>query len=242
MIVRNAASVLTGAIQSLPPGTDLVVADGDSTDQTALLAERLGARVISQNLEEVAKAGGNFDVARNQAGQYARHPWLLFLDADERLTDSLVEEIRQAILQEEYAAFALPRKNLFWGRPVRLLGKDFQIRLVKKGYGFYSGEKLQQPMAVQGQVGYLQSPLIHENMVHFREIYRKFKHYGSIEVKTYSERPSRGEVVRHPLRMFRYYYLGQEAWRDGPLGLFICLLYAFYHGWIIWGARRRHDF
>jgi glycosyltransferase involved in cell wall biosynthesis len=242
MIVLNAASVLKKAIESLPPGTDLVVADGDSTDQTAILAERLGARVVSQNLDDVARAGGNFDVARNQAGQYARHPWILFLDADERLTDALVLEIGQAIQQDGYAAFALPRKNLFWGRPVRLLGQDYQIRLVRQGRGFFSGEKLHQPMQVQGDIGYLQSPLIHENMTHLKEIYRKFKQYVPIEVKAFSGRPSRGEMFRHPLRMFRYYYLRQQAWRDGPIGLFVCLVYAFYHGWILWGARRLHDF
>jgi hypothetical protein len=53
MIVRNAASVMTAAIRSIPPGTDLVVADGGSTDDTSLLAEKLGARVVFQDLDEM---------------------------------------------------------------------------------------------------------------------------------------------------------------------------------------------
>jgi hypothetical protein len=123
VITKDAGDDLPGLLESLPPEVELVVADGGSEDETVQLSREAGAIVIEQDQEAIRLAGGNFDVARNGIIRIATSDWILFLDADERLTVECREEI-SAVLSDRpsCSAYDIPRINLYWGRPVRLLG------------------------------------------------------------------------------------------------------------------------
>ena len=230
VIARDAARVLPGARASVPRGAEIVVADGASRDATAEVARAHGARVVAQDLAAVAAAGGNFDVARNDAARHARREWILFLDADERLSPALAAEIAQAVAADTVAAYDMPRVNLFWGKPVRLLGEDRQRRLVRRGRGCFEGRALHQPMHVDGPIGHLTMPLVHENVRRCGDLARRFRRDVPIQAAALAAPPGLGEACRIPLRMFRYYYCTNAAWRDGPRGLAVAFAYALYHG------------
>ena len=230
VIARDAARVLPGALASVPRGAEIVVADGASRDTTVEVARAYGARVVAQDLAAVAAAGGNFDVARNDAARHAQREWVLFLDADERLSPALAAEIAQAVAADTVAAYDMPRVNLFWGKPVRLLGEDRQRRLVRRGRGCFEGRALHQPMRVDGPIGHLTMPLVHENVRRGGDLARRFRRDVPIQAAALAAPPGLGEACRIPLRMFRYYYCTNAAWRDGPRGLAVAFAYALYHG------------
>lgn len=240
LLTLDVEEVLQGALDSVPPGAEVVVADGGSRDRTRGIARRSGARVVEQDLETVAAGGGNFDLARNAAGREATRPWLLFLDADERISPELGHELT-ALMAEEPAcdAYRIPRVNLYWGRPVRLLGDDFQLRLVRNGSGRFEGQRLHRSMRVEGMVGHLGSPLIHLNILSWRDVVRRFRRDVPVEARGLTPRPGLRQALGTPWHVFRHYYLTHQAWRDGPHGLLVCCLYAAYHGSIVWTARRR---
>jgi (heptosyl)LPS beta-1,4-glucosyltransferase len=174
VITKNAGEDLPGLLESLPPEVELVVADGGSEDATVDLARAAAAIVIEQDQEAIRRAGGNFDVARNGISRVASRDWILFLDADERLTIECREEI-SAVLAERpnNAAYDIPRVNLYWGRSVRLLGDDRQLRLVRRHKGRYFGERLHQRMQVDGRVGHLRHPILHVNARSWRDLVRR---------------------------------------------------------------------
>ena len=241
LIARNAADTLSEALRSIPPRAQVIVADGDSHDATANIARAHGAQVVAQDLDSVRRAGGNFDVARNAAGEHVSRDWILYLDADERLSPDLAEEIGRLSNDTPHAAFRFPRINLFWGRPVRLLGQDFVTRLTRKGRGRYLGSALHGQMQVDGSIGDLSGPLIHDNVRGWVDVVRRFRQYVPIEARAMRPAPDLWTVCAMPWRMFRFYYFTQHAWKDGFRGLIVSMIYAAYHSAIAWKARGRAD-
>lgn len=239
MITHNAASTITKALQSIPPDTEIIVADAESEDQTVSIARSLGARVIQQDLDKVCAAKGNFDVARNQAMALAKNDWIVILDSDERLPHTLIEEIAEAAHNpREYVAFDLPRRNLFWGKEVRLLGEDRQIRLIRRGKGNYCGFSLHAQISVDGHVGHLKEALIHYNITSLIDIKRMFRRLP-VERQGTPPEPNILKILQHILRMSKYYLVHQQAWKDGGRGIVISCLYALYHGLSLWPGKSK---
>lgn len=246
MIVLDAEEILPEALRSIPDAAEVVVADGGSRDRTVEVARQQGARVVAQDLASVEAAGGNFDVARNEAAAHAAREWILFLDADERLSPELVAEIDSLAGADEgnggrwgaYHAYDMPRVNLFWGKPVRLLGEDRQLRFLRKGRGRYVGRALHQKMLADGTAGHLYSPLVHCNVRGWKDVARRFRRDIPILSRTYPVPPSRWKALMVPCHMFRHYYLRNQAWKDGARGLLVSGIYAVYHGAVAWAARR----
>lgn len=239
VLARDAGDLLPGMLRSVPAGAEIVVADGGSRDDTVALARSAGATVIPQDLDEIRCHGGNFDLARNQVADVTSRPWLLFLDADERLSPELCLELEEVLgTPQAEVAFDIPRVNLYWGRPVRALGDDFQRRLVRRGCGRFSGDELHRRMEVDGPVGQLSNPIIHLNVRSWRDVAGRFRGRIEIEAATHRERPSALDLFAGPWSLFRYYYLTNQARRDGARGLAVCLFYAANHGAVLWRRRQ----
>jgi glycosyltransferase involved in cell wall biosynthesis len=224
---------------TVPEAAEVVVVDGESDDGTVELSRAAGARVVAQDLEEIRRRGGNFDLARNQVAEHTNRPWLLFLDADERLTPELRNELA-AVLDgpPDAVAFDIPRLNLYWGRPVRALGEDLQRRLVRRGMGRFRGASLHQPMEVSGPTGRLNHPIVHLNVRSWRDVVARFRERVQIEAAGQRDRCSLAELVRGTWSLFRYYYLTNRAVLDGARGLAVSLIYAAEHGAVLWQRRR----
>ena len=241
MIVLNEADRIGAALDSIPAGAERIVADGGSRDESVAVAQRHGAHVVQQDDGAIRTARGNFDVARDAAARrYAGRPWIFYLDADERISDELAAEISARLDDPEPAAYDMPRINMYWGRPVRLLGEDRQIRLFRAGRGAYPGRELHEELAVTGPIAHLTGPLRHENVRCWKDIRRRLQRYVPLEAQGLARRPSRGEVARAFDRRFSYYYLTQGAWRDGWRGLAISAVYALQHAHVLYEARKRH--
>ncbi len=238
VLARDAGDLLPELLGSIPAGAEVVVVDGGSRDDTAELARAAGARVIPQDLDEIRRHGGNFDVARNQVTGAASRPWLLFLDADERLTPHLSYELERVLETPQHAvAFDIPRLNLYWGRPVRALGNDLQRRLVRRGCGRFSGEVLHRQMDVEGPVGRLQNPIVHLNVRSWRDVFARFRQRVELEAAAHRKRPSPITLLTGPWSLFRYYYFTNQARRDGVRGLAVSLIYSAHHGAALWRRR-----
>jgi glycosyltransferase involved in cell wall biosynthesis len=239
MITLNAEALLSESLRSIPAGAEIIIADADSSDQTVAIARSFGAQVIKQDQEKIAESRGNFDIARNQAMEKACRDWLFILDSDEIVSPELAREIGAAIFNDgKPEAYAMPRRNLFWGKPVRLLGEDRQIRLLRKGSGRYAGCSLHCSLNVDGSVGQLKEPLIHHNITGWPDVSRRFRRYLPVERLSRESTGGRLAALRTAMRMGRYYLIGQQAWRDGWRGIVTSCIYSLYHGLAQWpGAK-----
>lgn len=210
----------------------LVVLDDRSSDATADIARAMGARVVERRFDDFAGQ-------RNYALSLATTEWLLFVDTDERVTPELADEVRRVIREGDRAGWWVPRRNLIWGREIRHGGwwPDHQLRLLRVDRVRYDTERpVHEVVLLDGAAGYLEAPFIHHNYSTVREFVRKQRQYVGYEAQIlYRDgvRPRPWTYVTQPLREFRRRYLTLEGYKDGLHGLLLCLLVAYYYGFVV---------
>ena len=169
LIAHNEEAKIAEAIQSLSFCDDVVVIDSESTDQTRVVAERAGARVI---VHAFSGFGAQKEFGRSQV----RGDWVINLDADERLSLALREELVALLATDpDHVAYSVPFRNRFRGRWLRHGGysPDRHVRIFKKNCAsFVPREKVHESLHVRGSVGILSGHIDHytyDSVAHFLE-------------------------------------------------------------------------
>jgi|GEM_PF-2763961 len=125
-IVQNDEKYVARMLQSIMPLVDeMIVLDGGSTDNTAVICKEEGALVVPRTFT------GHYGDLRNEAIVLSKYPWILMLDADEYLDEDFVHLLPELVRDKRYDAYALARKNIIDGKEVGE-GKDFQLRLFRR--------------------------------------------------------------------------------------------------------------
>lgn len=207
-------------------GDVLVLLDSRSQDATATLAEAGGARVV--------RAGWRgFPGQRNLALALCRGEWVLFLDADERLTPALTRELlaclgRAASEQPAVVGYRMPRYNQFFGRTLRGGGwyPDYQLRLLHRTSARYDEHHLVHEVPhLDGATADLHQHLVHINIEYLAEFWQKQSRYALAEARILRQQGRRTRWRNYlgaPAREFWRRYVRLGGWRDGLLGLFLC--------------------
>ena len=218
----------------------LVVLDPRTRDRTAEVARELGARVVERPFVDFAD--------QHQAAlALASHGWVLSLDADERVTPDLAQEVRQVTAQDSPVGWWVPRHNIIWGKEIRHAGwyPDYQLRLLRRDRARYDPTRpVHELVIVDGEVGYLRNALVHHNYRTVGEFLRKQDHYAALHARALRASGRRGRwrsVLGQPAREFWRRYVVLRGYRDGPHGLLLSILTAYYQGVAYWRLRYPED-
>ena len=127
VLTKNEEEMIEDCLKQLKFADEIVIVDQNSVDNTLKIAKKYTDRVFKSSANDFAQ---NRNTLKDQAGG----EWLLYIDADERLPQELVKEIKTAIAKKEFNAFYIPRKNYVLGKWVRHGGwwPDYAPRLFKK--------------------------------------------------------------------------------------------------------------
>ncbi len=241
---QTLASVMNWADQ-------VFVFDSLSDDRTLDIARGFGVEIVQ-------RAFDNFAAHKNWALENLpiSNRWVLFLDADERLTPELRDEIGAIVADESSRnGYYVARKNYFMGQWIRHAGMypDWQLRLLLRGKGRYEERIVHEHMMVDGPVGYLANPLEHNDFKGLERWFDRHNQYTSMEaaeVRSVLERerchriestlrsrgPGRTRVIKEfayrylPCRaffVFIWMYLIRGGFLDGRIGFRYCMLKAF---------------
>ena len=219
-------------------GEVIVLLDSRTSDRTAAISREHGARVIVEPWR-------SFSAQRNRALDLCMGDWVLFLDADERVTAELREEILQIAdcrlqiedAQSPVAGYWIPRHNQFFGQTLRGGGwyPDHQLRLLLRGRARYDEARLVHEFAqLDGPAGYLSQHLLHLNIEHMDELWRKQASYAIQEAQTLYQAGRRARwrnFIGAPLREFQRRYITLGGYRDGAVGLLLCATLAYFE-WV----------
>ncbi|MBK8021366.1 MAG: glycosyltransferase family 2 protein [Chloroflexi bacterium] len=229
ILTYNEQQHVADCIESLRFADQITVFDSFSTDATAELARAAGAEVIAHRFK-------NYAAQRNAALESAsgRAEWVLFVDADERVTPELAEEVLASIDYPDFAGFRIPRHNYIFGHLTLGAGwyPDYQTRLLRVGKVRYDmTHEVHEIVILDGPEGTLRHPFIHHNYSDLRQFFQKQRRYAALDAQMAfkrSVRPALKQFVSMPLRHFWYRFVTLHGYRDGLHGLRMSLLMAWY--------------
>jgi len=227
IITVNEERNIARAVESLRCCDEILILDSGSTDRTVELAQNLGARVIEAGWR-------GFAGQKNWAAEQASHDWILSLDADEALSESLEAEIL-ALKKEgpRFDGYTMPRMANYLGRWILHSGwyPDRKVRLYLRSKGKWVGDYVHESVHVDGKVGHLESNILHFTCESLSEHVKTMDRYTTLaaqEVVARKEEVSLARMVFDPLWTFVKSYVFQRGFQDGLEGLIIAYMAAFY--------------
>lgn len=229
IIARNETPRIGPCLDSAAFADEVIIVDALSEDGTAELCRQRGAQVFE-------RAWTGYGDQKNFAMAQARHPWVLILDADERVPDALrgeIEEVLRGGGQVGAVAYRIPRRNYFYGRWMRHGGlfPDYQVRLLRRGAGKYNDAALHENLLVDGPIGRLRHALDHLTEPTVADHFRRLDRYTTLAARETGRR--RGRVgwadltLRPALTWFKMYVM-KRGFRDGVPGFLICAFAAMH--------------
>jgi glycosyltransferase involved in cell wall biosynthesis len=224
IITYNEERRLEGALKSLTGvASEIIVVDCHSTDETVKIAKRYTDRVFERTWT-------NFGDQKNFANGKAIHPWILSLDADERLSPELRAELLEFKKTEPKAdAFSIPRQVYYLGRWIRHSGwyPERKVRLFRKDKARWEGEYVHEKLVVQGRIEKLRGPIHHftyrDIAEHLARI-NKFSDLGAQKLYAQQKKARWYHLFFLPFFRFLRAYLWKRGFQDGFAGLVISVL------------------
>lgn len=227
VITYNEEQNIKAVLDDLAFADEIIVVDSFSLDKTFEIASSF------PNVKVVQRVFDNFAAQRNYALSLASNSWILFIDADERLTLELQQEISTVINQKNSASAYFMRRNfMFENRKLRFSGwqTDKIIRLFRKENATYNLKKIvHEKLIVQGKVGKLKNRLIHYSYSNYEDYKQKMIFYGQLKAQEEilkTTNPNYFHFYIRPIYQFLNQYIVRFGFLDGKKGIIICYLNA----------------
>jgi glycosyltransferase involved in cell wall biosynthesis len=226
VITKNEARDISDALKSVSWADEIVVVDSESTDETVALARTFTDRVVVRPWE-------GYVAQKNAAAALASHDWILSLDADERVTPELADDIRAVLRNPECAAYRMPRVTWHLGRWIRTTDwyPDHQLRLYDRRRARWTGDRVHEAVTVDGTIGRLDHELQHlayHNISEHLETIDRYTTLAAEQMRAQGRRAGLVHVLGHPPLAFLRNYVLRGGFRDGLPGLMISWLNAYY--------------
>lgn len=222
IISKNEEAVIADAIDSVKFCDEILLVDNDSTDRTAEIAERMGAKVKKYATDDFSKLR-NFGL-ENATGDY-----ILYIDSDERVSDELRKSILNS-LDGKTTAFKLKRQNYYLGKNPWPKIEEIERLFLKSKLRGWKG-KLHESPVYEGEAKLLDGLLLHYTHRNLTHMLKKTIEWSDIEAKNRFE-AGHPKITwwRFPRVMistfFNYYFL-QKGYKVGTVGLIESIYQAF---------------
>jgi glycosyltransferase involved in cell wall biosynthesis len=224
ILTKDEEKNIKECIESVSFADEVVIIDDDSTDKTRELAKNMGALVYRRTLDDFASQR-NFGISK------ATGKWLLFIDADERVSQELAQEIREKVSTEKEVYYKIPRKNNLFGKYLTHTDwyPDYQHRLFKQGEATW-GRKVHEQLqsAVPGEE--MHGTILHDNYSSINQFVEKnfgmYADYESNLLISAGYKFSWPDLITKPVNEFLRRFFAAEGYKDGVHGLVASLLVA----------------
>ena len=217
---KNEQHNILEAIKSINFSDEIMIIDSFSTDETIKLAEPLADTILQREYQNSASQ-------KNWAIPQAKNKWILLLDADERATPELKEEVISIINSNtEYSGFWIKRQNYFMGKKIRFSGwqGDKVIRLFRRDDCRYEKKHVHAEIVSSGKIGILNNKLIHNTFISKQAYLNKIERYAKWQAKDYDKQVQiitpYHTIIKPSIRFLKHYFL-QLGILDGYVGFII---------------------
>ena len=223
---KNEEHNIVNALKSVSFADEIIVVDSFSTDKTVELAKPIATKIFQRKYDSPSKQ-------KNWAMQKVKFEWIIILDADERVTLKLQEEIKKILKnQSGFDGFWIKRENYFMNKKVKFSGwqGDKVIRLIKKDKCKYNNKKVHEEIIDNGNIGELKNKLIHNTFNNKKDYLKKIERYAKWQAEDYQKKTGKitlfHTVLKPTFRFIKHYFI-QMGILDGYVGFTISIKSCF---------------
>jgi glycosyltransferase involved in cell wall biosynthesis len=224
IISKDEERNIAACLESVRWADERIVVDACSNDRTAEIAKRQGAQVH-------IRPWPGYGPQKNFGMEQARSEWILIVDADERVTPELREEMGRILgagVPADVAGFEIPRRNYFYGRWIKGGGiyPDFQLRLIRKSAGRYDDVLIHENLRLRGRIERLRNPMDHDSVPSVRAHVKKMMRYTTLAAQEKLKSRARVswlDIGGHHLGTILRTYVLRGGYRDGIHGVIVAL-------------------
>ncbi|HID81951.1 MAG TPA: glycosyltransferase family 2 protein [Chromatiales bacterium] len=222
IITKNEEKKIRDCLESVKWADEIVVVDAGSEDRTVQICKEYATIVVTEKWT-------GFGPQKNKALALAKGDWILSIDADERITDELQDEILQTVAHPaDHNAFEIPRHSNYCGRFMKYSGwyPDYVLRLFKKDSGKFSDDLVHEKVVVAGKTGKLATPIRHYSFDNLDQVIQKMNDYSSLSAENMhlnGKSASLGKAVGRGFWTFFRTYILRLGFLDGKEGLMLAI-------------------
>ena len=228
IIVRNEEHNIAALCETLGWADEIVIVDSASTDKTVEIAKNYTDKIFQREFR-------GYKDKHQFADAQTTGDWILWIDADERVTPELkatIENLRKQDAASLPDGFRIARRTFYLGRWIRHCGwyPDYQMRLYRKEASYWDGVAPHETARVPGRVEILAGELLHYTKQSLSEHHRVTESYATLAAQYLYDKGERAGPVAiffHPVAAFIRTYFLKQGWRDGMRGLIISLFTAY---------------
>jgi glycosyltransferase involved in cell wall biosynthesis len=226
IITLNEAEHIGAAIDSASWADEILLVDSGSTDGTIDIARAKGVTVL-------CRTWSGYVDQKNFAAERASHDWIFSLDADERISPALAQEIRSVVAADPpLHGYRMPRVTHHLGRWIRTTDfyPDYQTRLYDRRSARWRGKYVHESLAVDGAIGHLRHELEHHSYRDLRDHLNRINDYTTLAARQMHEGGRRAgsfDLLVHPPAAFLRNYVLRRGFLDGTTGLTISAMNAY---------------
>lgn len=227
----NEEKKIEDCLKSVSFADEIILVDNSSTDSTIKIAKKYTSKIFKRANNLMLNVNKNFGFTK------AESDWILSLDADERVSEELKEEIISILTSRlpSMSGYWIPRKNMIFGKWIKHAGwyPDHQLRLFKKDKGKFEEKNVHEMIRLDGEAEFLKEHLIHYNFETISQFLHK--HINIYAANEANDILAKGyiydwlDAIRFPAKEFLSRFFAREGYKEGVHGLIISMLMAFYH-------------
>lgn len=227
VITLNEARNIGECLQSVKWADEIVVVDSQSCDKTVEIARQYTDKVYTAEWQ-------GYSANKNFALQQTTGDWVLWIDADERVTEALAAEIRHVIAKQPTEnGFEMARRAFFLGRWIKHSGwyPGYVLRLFRRDCAHFSENFVHEQLELQGTKATLKNDLLHytdETLEHYLWKLNRYTSLAADELFNKKRKTGWRSMIGRALYTFFRMYILKRGFLDGVEGLMLCLLSANY--------------
>lgn len=243
VLTKNEEKNIVDCLETLAWCDEVLVIDDNSEDRTVEIAQKMRASVFVRSLNN------DFSKQRNFGLQKAKNDWVLFVDADERVSAELCAEISDAISsqiwrKQNLCGFYTKRRDFMWGKELKHgeVGSIKLLRLAKKDAGVWEGA-VHEEWKIKGKTDKLKNPLLHYPHQTIAEFLQEINFYTTLRAQELYQQGVKvrwWEIILYPKAKFFYNYFIKMGFLDGLPGFIFALIMSFHSFlvrgklWLLW--------
>lgn len=232
VLARNEEKNIVDCLESISFCDEILLIDDNSSDRTVEIGRKLGARIVKRALNK------DFSAQRNFALSIAKNDWILFVDADERVTKNLQKEINDFIIESKNDAAFIKRVDFIWGKQLMYgeTGNVKFLRLGKRQAGEWIG-RIHEEWRVTQNIGSLKNSLYHFPHQSIGDFLKEINYYTdirAIDLHAVGMKVKWHSLILYPGGKFFANFFIKLGFLDGIYGLMFAIMMSF-HSFLVRG-------